>query len=168
MELVWGCIRLGRGGLPCWRSPQLPQCPGQPIVCIDALCSWRRSVLRHPTFCLRARVHDRASAGNSHRTTSSPLALPCPQLEEEFVKANPEWVKELEIMVTTKASFDRGWVAVHSSRMFFWLCTAAAVAAQTDAGCAAPALRPTASHRIPACTVATCAPCLLPPRTHRG
>lgn len=25
-----------------------------------------------------------------------------PQLEEDFVKANPEWVKELEIMVATK------------------------------------------------------------------
>jgi hypothetical protein len=25
-----------------------------------------------------------------------------PQLEEDFVKANPEWVKELQIMVTTK------------------------------------------------------------------
>jgi len=24
------------------------------------------------------------------------------QLEEDFVKANPEWVKELEIMVTTR------------------------------------------------------------------
>lgn len=24
------------------------------------------------------------------------------QLEEDFVKSNPEWVKELEIMVTTK------------------------------------------------------------------
>ena len=24
------------------------------------------------------------------------------QLEEDFVKANPEWVKELEIMVATK------------------------------------------------------------------
>jgi hypothetical protein len=30
-----------------------------------------------------------------------PACLP-PQLEEEFVRANPEWVKELEIMVTTK------------------------------------------------------------------
>ncbi len=28
--------------------------------------------------------------------------LACLQLEEDFVKANPEWVKELEIMVTTK------------------------------------------------------------------
>lgn len=25
-----------------------------------------------------------------------------PQLEEDFVKANPEWVKELQIMVNTK------------------------------------------------------------------
>jgi hypothetical protein len=25
-----------------------------------------------------------------------------PQLEEDFVKANPDWVKELQIMVTTK------------------------------------------------------------------
>ena len=25
-----------------------------------------------------------------------------PQLEEDFVKANPEWVNELQIMVTTK------------------------------------------------------------------
>jgi hypothetical protein len=26
----------------------------------------------------------------------------CMQLEEDFVRANPDWVKELEIMVTTK------------------------------------------------------------------
>lgn len=26
----------------------------------------------------------------------------CAQLEEDFVRANPEWVKELEIMVSTK------------------------------------------------------------------
>ena len=35
-----------------------------------------------------------------------PLLLPPPlpllQLEEDFVRANPEWVKELEIMVATK------------------------------------------------------------------
>lgn len=33
------------------------------------------------------------------------------QLEEDFVKANQEWVKELEIMVATK---------VHAA---LWLCT---------------------------------------------
>ena len=34
--------------------------------------------------------------------TSPGLHCACLQLEEEFVRANPEWVKELEIMVTTK------------------------------------------------------------------
>ena len=34
------------------------------------------------------------------------------QLEEDFVKANPEWVKELEIMVTTKVGLGQGWAAL--------------------------------------------------------
>ena len=37
------------------------------------------------------------------------LPLPLPlllQLEEDFVRANPEWVKELEIMVATKVCVD--------------------------------------------------------------
>lgn len=47
--------------------------------------------------------HVRLSFSSSH-----------PQLEEDFVKANPEWVKELEIMVTSKASLfyvGRVWLA---------------------------------------------------------
>jgi len=40
-----------------------------------------------PSFCCRA----------------APTPPPAPvQMEEDFIKANPEWVKELEIMVQTK------------------------------------------------------------------
>jgi hypothetical protein len=33
------------------------------------------------------------------------------QLEEDFVKANPEWVKELQIMVSTKVKAE---IQVHA------------------------------------------------------
>lgn len=42
------------------------------------------------------------AAADHRRTHITDLIVVVLQLEEDFVKANPEWVKELEIMVSTK------------------------------------------------------------------
>lgn len=35
-------------------------------------------------------------------STAEKVLFLCPQLEEDFIKANVEWVKELEIMISSK------------------------------------------------------------------
>lgn len=35
-------------------------------------------------------------------STAEKTLLVCPQLEEDFIQANAEWVKELEIMISSK------------------------------------------------------------------